>query len=66
MTKAPTSNKAAMVSWARLAVMFSSRPTPTTASPPVVADDLPEEAAGPRIGDGRLHVLEHFGVILER
>ena len=29
-----------MVSWARLAVMLSSRPTPTTASPPVVAAAL--------------------------
>src|SRR4029077_2041114 len=37
-TNAATSNSATIVSWARLAVMFSSNPTPTTASPPGVAD----------------------------
>ena len=36
--KAATSSNATKVSWARLAVMFFSRPTPTTLSPPVVAE----------------------------
>ena len=66
MTNAPTSSRATIVSAERLAVMFSSRPTPTTASPPAVAVAFAGSRDGVAgVGDRRLDPVDHDGALFE-
>ena len=66
MTNAPTSSSATIVSSERFAVMFSSRPTPTTASPPAVAVAFAgSSAASPGSAIAASTWSTHDGALLE-